>query len=350
MKAREAKEIARKWIDEEAAKIPGFLGALFLGSINFASDDQDWPATSDIDIAVWVDSDARLQKKVPHRGLILEPSTFPHERFDRPPEEILGDFRYACHFARPSVISDPTGRLTALQKAVARDYARRKWVHRRCERARYRVVEEALGGQMAAAILTDTLWDHVFELYYAVCVTAQILALADLRNPTVRKSLVVSREVLESQDRLDIQESLLQILGSSQMTGKQVTGHLEACERAYERATEVFRTPFFFDNFMHKDMRPIAIGGSREIMDFGLYREAVFWIHWIYSLSQKVIQNDAADEEKPRCLERYVQSLAELGLATQVEVRRRGETLKALVPEVMRVAEDVMDRKPEITD
>ena len=48
MKVREAKEIARQWVDENAAGEPEFYGAFFMGSVNWMDDDMQMVKGSDI--------------------------------------------------------------------------------------------------------------------------------------------------------------------------------------------------------------------------------------------------------------------------------------------------------------
>ena len=52
MKVYKAKEIARQWVEQRAKELPDFSGAYFVGSIVNMCDDEDFPATSDIDIRI----------------------------------------------------------------------------------------------------------------------------------------------------------------------------------------------------------------------------------------------------------------------------------------------------------
>jgi hypothetical protein len=44
----------------------------------------------------------------------------------------------AGSFRTPSIIADPSGRLTELRAAVSRDFAKRRWVYKRYEHAKNR--------------------------------------------------------------------------------------------------------------------------------------------------------------------------------------------------------------------
>lgn len=351
MNVGEAKEIARDWVNREGSQTPGFLGALFAGSNNWRADDEVMPSTSDLDIMIWADTENRSSFKKKIADLVLEVAFFPHSRFAQEPEAILSDFRYACHFAVPNtIIADRTGHLTKLQNAVTKEYARRRWVEKRCEHAHYRLVNEVLTGQMRSWILSDAVSDRLLDIYYGVLLSAQIFALADLRNPTVRKSMVMSHEVLKRRNRLDLQERLLEIMGVAGFDKARVDAHFQSCVDTYSRAVEVFQTPFFFSNEVEGGAREIAIDGTNEIRRIGLDREAMFWIHFVYSNAQKVIQNDAPESEKTQYLERYLHDIAELGFHTESDFEQRKEMNKALAPQIMEAAAQIMDNNPRIIE
>lgn len=342
-----AKAIARQWLAEEWEGKPGFLGAIYAGSTNWKSDETEYVPPSDIDILIWVAGETRTVDRFYRDGVILQPSILPYSRLSRAPEEILSDFRIASHFSVPSIIADPTGHLTALHRAVAPEYTRRKWVRARCERVRTRI-DEILDTWLAPDLETDALWEQVFDLYYAVFILSEILPVADLRDPTVSKSFVLAREILEKQGRLDLQEAMFALLGCQQMSRTDVEAHFAVYEAAFDRASAVLRTPFFFTSELTTDARPVSIGGMRQIIDAGFHREAMFWMYAVYSMAEKVIQNDASDAEKAAHLQQYRQQLADLGLHTKADILDRAEQLKALVPTFMEVAEQIMDRNTAI--
>ena len=119
MNGREAKEIARQWVIENPAREPGFYGAFFVGSINWLADETPLPETSDIDIQLVLEGPKppfRLNT-FRHRGLLLEVSYAGSEEFQSA-DAISGNYILACHFARPCIISDPTGQLTQIQQTA----------------------------------------------------------------------------------------------------------------------------------------------------------------------------------------------------------------------------------------
>jgi hypothetical protein len=195
---------------------------------------------------------------------------------------------------------------------------------------------------------TDALWMQVFDLYYAVFLLSEILPVADLRDPTVRKSFVLAQEILQKQGRLDLQEAMFALLGCQAMSRTDVEALFAVYTEAFDQASLFLRTPFFFSSEVSANSRPVSVGGVREIIDSGLHREAMFWMMAIYSIAVKVMQNDAPDAEKAAHLQQYRQQLADLGLRTKADIIDRAEQLKALAPTFMEVAEKIMDYNPAI--
>lgn len=133
----QAKEVARQWVLEEGSSLPGFYGAFFAGSTNWMPEDELLPAASDVDVKIVLESPEvpREFRKFRYCDVVLEISYAPAAQFQSP-DAILGDYYTAGHFTRPNRILDPSGQLTSIQAAVAQDFAKRRWVSRRCEHAR----------------------------------------------------------------------------------------------------------------------------------------------------------------------------------------------------------------------
>ncbi len=342
-----AKTIARQWLAEAWEGKPGFLGAIYCGSTNWKADEMAYVPPSDIDILIWVDGETRTLARLYRDGVILHPSVLPYSRLSRTPEEILGDFRIAAHFSVPSIIADPTGHLTLLQRAIAPEYARGVWVRARYERVRTRL-DEILDTWLAPDLETDEFWMQVLDLYYAVFILSEIVPVADLRDPTVRKAFSLSREILAKQGRLDLQEALLTLLGCQPMSRADVEAHFAVYENAFDQASAFVYTPFFFSDDVSAAARPVSVGGVRAIIDSGCHREAMFWMVFIYSVAVKVMQTDGPDAEKAAYVAQYRQQMADLGLRTKEDISARVAQLKALVPAFMAVAEEIMNHNPAI--
>ena len=261
------------------------------------------------------------------------------------PEQILGQYHLAGSFRVPGIISDPTGRLGDVQAAVSEDYAKRRWVYRRCEDARGRVLRN-----VRSLDASMPFHDQVTAWLFATGVVAHVLLVAGLKNPTVRRRYVAAQELLAEYGRLDAYEALLEQLGCAQMSSPRVEHHLTALADAFDAAKAVVKTPFFFASDISDVARPVAIGGSRELIAGGFHREAVFWIVATYSRCQKVLYHDAPAETQERFETGYRHLLGDLGITSPADLQQRSEQVEGSLPWVWDVAEAIMVANPDIQD
>jgi hypothetical protein len=75
--------------------------------------------------------------------------------------------------------------------------------------------------------------------------------------------------------------------------------HLGALAAAFDAAAAARRTPFVFAADISDLGRPIAIDGSRELIEGGSHREAVFWMVATYARCQKVLAHDRPIQAHP---------------------------------------------------
>lgn len=338
MIVKDAKDAARRWVIEEARKVPGFYGAFFAGSTNWLADDAVLPATSDVDVMVVITDPDPPDKpgKFVYRGVILEVSYLPSNLF-RSPELVLGHYHMAGGFRTPSVILDPSGQLTELQAAVSRDYAERRWVYKRCEHARANVLRH-----LRSLDESEPFHDEVTAWLFATGVTTHVLLVAGLKNPTVRRRYAAARELLAEYDFLDFYETLLELLGCARMSRARVERHLGALADVFDAAKAVVGAPFFFASDISDVARPISIDGSRELIERGYHREAVFWMVATYSRCQKMLYHDAPAEMKGGFVHGYRQLLGDLDITSFADLQQRGERVQAFLPWLWEVAEAIM--------
>jgi hypothetical protein len=116
------------------------------------------------------------------------------------------------------------------------------------------------------------------------------------------------------------------------------------CDRA------VVKSPFFFASDISDLARPIAIDGSRELIERGSHREAVFWMVATYSRCQKVLFEDAREELRDRFIAGYGQLLGDLGITSPADLPQRCERVKEFLPRLWEVAEAIMAANLEIED
>jgi len=346
MLAGEAKDAARRWVRAEATDIPGFIGAYFAGSITWMDDAATLPETSDVDVMIVLDGPTPDRKpgKFIHDGALLEASFLSIDAC-RTPEQILAQDQLVGGFRTRGIIADPTGHLTAIQAVVGREYARREWVYRRCEHARDRIV-----AGLERLNASDPFPTQVLAWLFPTGVTTHVLLNAGLRNPTVRSRYVAVRELLAEYGRLDVHETLLGLLGCAEMEPARVERHLATMTEAFDVATQVIKTPFPFASDITSAARPIAVDGSRELIARGLQREAVFWIAATYSRCHQVFYRDATSGVRERFSDGYGELLADLGIRSYLDLRRRAGEVTAYLPVLWRVAEAIIAANPEVED
>jgi hypothetical protein len=330
MKVSEAKDIARRWVRDNAIGVAGFRGALFAGSINFMADEATFPPSSDVDIWILQDGidDWQNMDKVLVDGIILETVFRPSEKL-LTKEDVLSDPFAACHFAASSVIEDSSGDLINYQKLISEEYVKREWILRRCDLLHKTALSRWLG------MMTDSedLLDQAAGLSYIIQHVALIPVIANLGSPTARKCLIKSKELLEAQDELALYSDMLRLLGSAAMSRNRAQSILQDYIHSFDRAVEVIQTPYFGDFDINNHARPIVIDGAIELIDGGYHREAMYYVLIIYGFCQRAIQNDAPEGEKQLYLEGYKRMLSELGLHSSEDFYKRAE-----------FAEDVLDR------
>ena len=344
MNVTQARAVARRWVLDEASTASGFDGAFYHGSTNWLPGDAPLSATSDLDVIV-VHTGASLPPKPGkffHRGVILDVSYLPSDQLRSPPA-VLGQYHLAGSFQTPRVIADPSGRLTKLQAAVAKDYAKRRWVSRRCEDAQNKVL-----GHLRSLSETAPFHDQVTAWLFATGVTTHVLLVAGLKNPTVRRRYLAARDLLAEYQRLDFYDTLLQPLGCARISPSRVEHHLVALTEAFDAAKGVVATPFFFASDISDLGRPIAVDGSRELIARGDHREAIFWIVATYARCQKVLYHDAPPEMRHRFDRGFRHLLADLGITSFADLRQRGDQVQHFLPRVSEVAKAIIAANPDI--
>ncbi len=344
MLVKQAKAVARQWVMEEGSQTPGFYGAFYHGSTNWLPEDAILPATSDLDVMLVLTDPNPAHKpgKFIYRDVMLEVSYLSSAEL-LSPELILSRSHMAGSFRTPGIILDPTGRLTELQVLVAKQYAKRQWVEQRCLNVRNKILSNLQ--QMNAAA---PFHDQVTPWLFAAGLTTHILLVAGLKNPTVRRRYVAVRELLAAYGHADFYEPLLALLGGVEMSQAQVAQHLGALSAVFDTAKTVIKTSFFFAADISDLARPVAIDGSRELIEGGYQREAIFWMVATYSRCQQVLYQDGTVTMQEQFKPGYQQLLADLGITGFADLQRRSEQIKHFLPRVWTVAEAIMDANPDI--
>jgi len=258
-------------------------------------------------------------------------------------EAVLASYHTAHALATGVMLDDPTGWLEKRMTDV-----RRQFPHRSRVEARSRTALDASLNGLAAPASRDTLALQAQSWVFPTGITTHALLVAGLRNPTVRRRYETTRALLAEHGRLDLHEHLLGLLGSERWTPAEAERHLEAVARLYDAAIPVDAPGYRFAGDVTALARPISIDGSRDMIARGYHREAAFWLVVAGSRAlQKLAQGQRRDlvaiHESP-----YRALLAGLGIATDADFLARRDRALALLPEVDRAAQAIMDATPEI--
>ncbi|MFJ4501828.1 hypothetical protein [Streptomyces sp. NPDC088864] len=344
MRVGEARAAAAHWVTAHARPRPDYRGAYFSGSTVGLPDDAELPAASDVDVVVVTAGGEAPAKpgKLRHRGALLEITCEPMVLLDDP-EAVLGAYHLAGGFRRDSVIDDPTGRLRALHAYVAPRFAERSRVRRRCLDARHRVED-----RLAALDPGAPFAARVLGWLFPTGVTTHLPLVAALRNPTVRLRYPAVREVLTAYGQDALYPRLLALLGCEDVSAGRVRRHLDALAETFDATVPVAHTPFFFSGDLTAGARPVAIGGSRELVDRGEHREAVFWIVATFARCHSVLAEDAPALHAAR-LPVFREAVADLtGIGSTGDLLARRDAVLRFVPELWAATEKILAAQPEI--
>lgn len=343
MLVKEAKLAAEEWVRREGSRLPGMLGAFLAGSVTTLPDGKPLPKSSDVDIIVVMEEPPPLKTgKFRFRGVLLEVSYEAVERI-RTPEAVLGDPHLAGGIRGMHIVADPSGHLRRLQDEVAGKYACRAWVRQRCRTASAAATErlQPLDG-------SAPLHERVTAWLFGTSLTALILLLAGLRPPTVRRRYAMVHDVLYEYGRPDFHEALLQLLGCSDWSRSLAERHLDAVAQAFDRAKCLPKGAFPFAADISDAARPVAIDGSRELIEQGFHREAVFWMVATYSRCQWIVHFNGPNEIGDRHCQGFLSMLSDLGISGTADLEARCRHVLAFLPRVIEMGDAVMAATPEI--
>jgi hypothetical protein len=340
----QAKNAAARWVSEVARNWPGFEGAFLHGSAAWLAEDAMLPATSDVDgIVVASGETPPSPGKFRYDGVLLDVSVLPADQIESA-DDILVISHLAGSLRRSSVLADPTGHLASIQQQVAQGFARPDFVLRRCKHARYKIMM-----YLGSIDSERSFHENVTSWLFGTGVTTHVLLVAGLRNPTVRTRYVAVHDLLARRGRLDIHEELLDLLGSANLSRSQVEHHLATMTEAFDAAKSVIKTPVFFASDLSDVARPIAIDGTREMIERGFHREAMFWIAATHSRCQQVFAVDSP-EMQDRFEPAYRSMLADLGITSFEDLLARRNAVRNYLPRLMTIADEIIAANTAIED
>jgi len=341
----QAIELAKDWVDTIGRHVPGFCGAHLMGGLTYTPQEVLFADYKDIDLNIVVQGAPGYEvRDLLYQGRILEYGTVSTDRY-RSPEVVLSDIELASNLAADSILADPLGMLAELRRTVAKEYPRRKWVVARCEQlknsASQSVAELSRASSAVAALM---------RVMFLIRDLAGLVAIAGLRPPTNRRSLILMREILAQSGQSTLYEDVLAVLGVAQMSQAQVELFLVECAAAFDKAVEVTRTPIPYQFKLHAYVKPYVIAGAQEMIDAGSHREAMLWIAVSILLANTAIQIDAAEADRPAFQEMANRLASELGLDTMETVKTRLQQAQALTDSVFKASDMIVSSNPAIID
>jgi len=173
-----------------------------------------------------------------------------------------------------------------------------------------------------------------------------LLAVAQLKRPTTRRTLALLGDQLDEQGRPDLREAALTVWGSAHLSRADVQAMLDQSVIAFERSVEVYETPTPFGFTIRAHLLPYLTEATQEMIDEGNHREATFWIMTLVTEAYLVLQNDAPDGEKPVFAAQLHAMLAALGYLSTEAWAERVAAAERLTPEIYRIADALVALHP----
>ncbi|WBC06135.1 hypothetical protein [Micromonospora sp. WMMA1976] len=323
MRVDTARAVAVEWVRERMRADPSIEGALFSGSTVGLPDDAVLPVWSDVDVLLVRREPGVKVGKFVHRGVLLEVSTVTWAELGGP-ENVLGSWVFAPMFRTDGVIADPSGRLAAVRERVAAGFADPVWVRARCAGVRRRIEGglRAVGGSAPAPVA-----EQVLAWVFPTSLLAVWPAVAGLADPTVRRRYVRAERVLSRFGFADRYAGLLDTLDGGGVDASRVREHLAGLAVVFDEASRLPRDGFAFGADLGPAGRPVVFDGAAELIEAGRHREAMFWVLVTYARCHVVLGAVAPERERA-----FGAALADLGVASAADRRRRADGLLAALP------------------
>lgn len=327
MRVGAARAVAAGWVRERMRVDPAIEGAFFSGSTVGLPDDALLPRWSDVDVLLVRREPGVKVGKFVYRGVLLEVSTITWAELGGP-EDVLGSWVFAPMLRTDGVIADPSGRLSAVRERVAAGFADPVWVRARCAGVRRRI--EAGLWAVDAELPTA---EQVLAWVFPTSLLAVWPAVAGLVDPTVRRRYVRAERVLSRFGFADRYPGLLDTLdgGGAGVDVARVRAHLAGLAVVFDEVARLPREGFAFGADLGAAGRPVVFDGAVELIGAGRHREAMFWVLVTYARCHVVL--GAVAPERERALRPAFQAvLADLGVASAADRRRRADGLLAALP------------------
>ncbi len=341
----EVVEIVREWVDLHARHLPDFAGAYLWGGITALPAEAPFHLYRDVDVVVVFTKDAPdAESEVFYRGVMLEVIS-KDLAAHQDAEVVLADPSHGPNMATTQILADPTGSLVPLQQAVAANYGRRRWIRARCEAEKLSAEQQLAAMRQVSNPVNSQ--EPLWLVWFLLNALSGLLAVAQLKRPTTRRTLSLLGDLLDEQGRPDLHEAAVTLWGSAHLSRADVQAMLDQSVVAFDRSVEVYQTPTPYGFTIRAHLRPYLAEATQELIDEGNHREAMFWIMTLATESYLVLQNDAPDAEKPVFAAQLQAMLDALGYTSAETWAERVAAAERLAQEIYPIADALVALHPE---
>ncbi len=341
--AQAARRAAKDWVETTGQHLAGFAGAWIAGSVAWLPDTELVPPGSDIDVMVVLDgaTPPKIGKLI-HQGLLLEISFISAREVALEP--LTANYRVSCGFVQGMLLADPQGDLRRVQSELQATFWTPEAIRDRIAQAR--TAAEA-GIEPAPSTDSSLAWRAMWV--FPAGLPTHIVLLAAGENPTVRRRYEKIRPILDGVGRLDLHEALLSATGYADFTRSEVLTHWEATRALFDLAAQHSgsATPFFASDISDV-ARPISIDGTLDSIERGFHRETLFWLVATQARSLAILEEVAPDVITSGMSAAFHGLVDRIGIATPADRAARGEAILALLPDLERVADELIHSNPAI--
>ena len=357
MRAYDAKQTAKKWVEANVDDWVGLRAAHLVGSLAGTPDEAEFPSYKDVDVILVFDDDAQMlipkgpfadNIETEYEGLLMEAGLKPVSGY-RSAEAVLANPEIAHHLLTNSTLYDPDGLLKALHGQVKREYARRHWVQIRCDYERegfLRILGMApeAESRMGPAALTNLSGYSLTYLMAMLCVVT-------LRPPTTGgRAWLRAREILYSQGRPDLYDKWVSLYNLQDVTPEEAAARIDEAAALFDQAVVLKRSPHPFGHKMHAHLRPYFVETARALLAEGYPAEASLWSLPFFFAATDILQMDGPSKDRANWAERQAIWLADLGLGTPGERSDLLDRLNTLGEQVFELSDTIIATNPDITD
>ena len=192
--------------------------------------------------------------------------------------------------------------------------------------------------------------DQITSWLFGACLTTLILANAGLMPPTVRRRYAAARELLAVHGKLEFCDRLLQLLGCASWFRSRTPQHLDAAAAAFDEAKRLPKAGYRFASDIRDIARPVALEGSKDLIEQGLHREAVFRIVATYARCRWIFHRSASSRRRDRYDLGFQRMLRALGVHTFADLKAHSAKVRRFLPRLVETADGIMAATAGIQD